>query len=152
MIDAGHLFRHRVFDLDARVALDEAVLAAFGYDEKLDGTGIHVFGGLHQPDRIGRDALAQRIAQIRRRRDFDDLLVAQLHRTIAFVQMDDVAVRVGQHLHFDVPRSFDQLFDEQRAVAESGFRLAATARVRLAPFRLRCLRPASRARRRPPML
>jgi hypothetical protein len=34
----------------------------------------------------------------------DDLLVAPLHRALALEEMDDVAVRVGEHLDLDVPR------------------------------------------------
>ena len=60
-----------------------------------------------------------------RGRFLDQFLVTALHRTVAFVQMNDVAARISQHLHFDVPRPFDQLFDEQRAVAERSLGFAA---------------------------
>ena len=38
--------------------------------------------------------------------------------------MDDVAVRVAEHLHFDVARPLDEAFDVERAVAERRQRLA----------------------------
>ena len=41
-----------------------------------------------------------------------------LRRTIALPQMDGVAVLIGQHLHFDVPRMLDVLFQIDAAVAE----------------------------------
>ena len=41
-----------------------------------------------------------------------------LHRALALEQMHDVAVSVGEDLHFDVARAIDQALDVQRAVAE----------------------------------
>ena len=41
-----------------------------------------------------------------------------LQRTFPFAQMNDVAVAIGQHLNFDVPRLLDVFFDEHALVAE----------------------------------
>ena len=42
--------------------------------------------------------------------------MAALERTIALEKMDDVAVIVGQNLHFDVPRLLDVFFEVDAAV------------------------------------
>ncbi len=41
-----------------------------------------------------------------------------LQAALSLAEVDDVAVGVGEHLHLDVPRAFDQSLDQQRAVAE----------------------------------
>ena len=46
-----------------------------------------------------------------------------LHAAIALPQMHDVAVMIGQHLHFDVPRVLDVFFEIHVAVAERGLGL-----------------------------
>ena len=53
-----------------------------------------------------------------------------LHRAVALEQVDARAVRVGEHLDFDVP-GFGQIFFQQhRVVAESGLRFATRRRER----------------------
>lgn len=42
-----------------------------------------------------------------------------LHRTIAFVQMHDIAGMVSEQLHLDVTWSLDEFLDKHRAVSES---------------------------------
>ena len=49
---------------------------------------------------------------------FDQLLVAPLHGAVAFPEMDDVAVVVGQDLDFDVPGLLDVFFEVDVAVAK----------------------------------
>ena len=58
-VDARHLLGDGVLDLDARVALDEEVLAGLGRDEELDGAGVDVVGGARQLDRVVEDPLAE---------------------------------------------------------------------------------------------
>ena len=41
-VEARDLLGDRVLDLDARIALDEEVLAGLGIDQELDGAGVHV--------------------------------------------------------------------------------------------------------------
>ena len=48
----------------------------------------------------------------------DDLLVAALHGAVALVQMQDVAVLVGEDLDFDVLRPADESLQKHCAVAE----------------------------------
>ena len=121
-----------------------------GLDQELDRAGVHVAGGPGEAQRVVQDALAQRRIEARRRRDLDNLLVAQLDRAVALVEVDDVAVAVGQDLHLDVPRPLDQLLEEQRAVAERRLGLALRSARTPPPSRRRPRPRASRARRRRP--
>ena len=66
-IDARDLLGDGVLDLDARVALDEEVLAGLGDDQELDGAGVDVAGGAASGDGVGEDPLAQRRVEARRR-------------------------------------------------------------------------------------
>ena len=53
--------------------------------------------------------------------------MAALDRTIALVQIEDVALLVADQLDFDVARLFDELFDEHAIIAETGQCFAADA-------------------------
>ena len=117
-----------MLDLDARIALDEEVLAGLGVHQELDGAGILVARGAGELDRIGQDALAQALVEVGRGGDLDDLLVAQLHRAVALEEMHDIALAVAQHLHLDVPRPRHDLLQEEGAIAERRLGLALAAR------------------------
>ena len=56
--------------------------------------------------------------EARRRRLLEHLLVAPLHRAVALVKMQHVAVRIAEHLHLDVPRPLQVTLDEHALVAE----------------------------------
>ncbi len=121
-IDAGDHFGDGMLDLDARVDFDEVEVACL-VDDELDGAGVGVAGGLDQPDgrlahgsaRLGREA--------RPRAFFDQLLMPALHGAVALPEMDDVAVLVGEDLHFDVPRPLDVLLEIDAGIAKRGFGL-----------------------------
>ena len=104
-----------------------------GDDEELDGAGVDVARRASaSATALGRgSARAAPASRPGAGRDLDDLLVAQLHRAVAVVEVDDVAVGVGEDLHLDVAGPVDEPLDEQRAVAERGRRLAAAALERL---------------------
>jgi hypothetical protein len=53
--------------------------------------------------------------------------VAQLHRTVALVEVQHRASRIRQHLHLDVARAVEQALEEQGAVAERPRGFAAAA-------------------------
>src|SRR5690606_20401981 len=76
---------------------------------------------------IGR-RLAHRRASFgrhaRRGRFLQHLLVAALHRAVAFEQMDHVAVAVAEHLDLDVAGAFDVLLHQYVRIAERRLRLA----------------------------
>jgi hypothetical protein len=44
--------------------------------------------------------------------------VPALDRAVALAEMDDVAVRIGEHLHLDVARIDDQLLDVDVRICE----------------------------------
>ena len=121
-IDAGDHLRDGVLDLDARVHFEEEELVAG--DETLDGSGGVVgdgFGGA-KPRRAHRRAHALRN---RRGRLFPQLLVAALQRTVAFADVHDAAVLVGEQLQLDVLRILEITLGVDRPILEVGFGLAA---------------------------
>ena len=134
-VDVGDLLGHRVLDLDARVHLDEDVVAVAGR------------AGTRRCRRCGsrsRGRSGTASAHIRSRssgsrfgagRDLDDLLVAALHRAVALEEVDHVARAVGEDLHLDVARVHDGLLDEDGRVAEGALGLAHAGLDRLAQVR-----------------
>ena len=127
-VDAGDLFGHRVLHLDARVGLDEEVLLALRDDQELDRTRVDVLARAGQGDRVGQDALPQRLRESRRRGRLEYLLVAQLYRTVPLAEVHDVARRIAQDLHFDMPGALDEALREDGAAAERRRRFATAAR------------------------
>ena len=81
-----------MLDLDAWIALNKVVLAGLRGDEEFHRGGIEVAGALGQFDGIAKQPLAERFVKARRRRRFDELLVAQLHGTVALVQVNHLAL------------------------------------------------------------
>jgi len=87
-------------------------------EQKLDRAGIlvtHRLGGL---DGESAHDLALLFAELRRGRDFHQFLMATLNRTIAFKQVNHIAVPVAENLHFDVARIDHGLFHEHIGRAE----------------------------------
>ena len=124
-VDARHHFRDRVLHLYARVHFDEEPLARVRIHQELHRARVDVPCGAGQRDRgVGQRAADFRI-QRNRRRHLHHLLMAALHRAIAFVQVQNVAVIVAQYLHFDVLGAAHEAFQEHSVIAERGGRLAA---------------------------
>lgn len=123
-IEPGNEFGHRVLDLKAGIHLEKIKILLL-IDEKLDGSGIRISGGL--PD-SNRD-LAHPAAHIGidnwRRRLFDHLLMPPLQRALALSQIYSVSVLVGRDLHFDVAGIDDRFLDIDFAVGERALGLAA---------------------------
>ncbi|MNX99952.1 hypothetical protein D3C86_1324300 [compost metagenome] len=120
-IDARDHFRDRVLDLQAGVHLDEEELAVF--PQELDGADAQVAdGGDGLVDRLA-DLLATLGRQGGRGGFFQHLLVAALQRAVAFAQVDDVAVAVGDDLDLDVARLLEVALHIDGAVAEGGLGL-----------------------------
>src|SRR5690606_4305541 len=117
-IDAGDHFGDRVLDLQAGVHLDEEELAVL--PQELDGAGAQVAdGGDGLVDRF-TDLLAPLGRQGGRGGLFQHLLVTALQRAVAFAQVDDVAVAVGDDLDLDVARLLEIALHIDGAVAEGG--------------------------------
>ena len=89
-IDTGDELRHRMLDLQSRVHLEEVELALRCH-EKLDGARVLIFDAACGGDCGRRHLLPQLFRVIRRRRFFDDFLIAPLNRAIALEEMRDLA-------------------------------------------------------------
>ena len=106
-----------VFDLDAGVHFHE-VEAAVVIDEELHGAGVFVANFLRKSDGGIAHFFAHRRVHQGRGAFLDDLLVATLDGAIAFAQMDDVPVGVGDDLKLDVVRVDDEFLDVNVGVSE----------------------------------
>ena len=122
-VDAGDELGHRVLDLDAGVHLDEVELAVLV--EELHGAGAAVADRAAGLDAALAHEAALAHGDARSRGLLDHLLVAALHGAVALAQVNDVAVRVGQHLELDVPRLLQEFLHVDLVVAEGGARLGA---------------------------
>ena len=121
-VEPGDHLGDRMLDLQPRVHLEEVEAAIAPHDE-LDGAGRLVADRARQRHRLLAHRAPGGLVEERRRRLLDHLLVAALDRALAFPQVDEVAVRVAQHLDLDVPRLLDELLDEHPVVAEARLRL-----------------------------
>ena len=92
--------------------------------EPLDRPRRAVAGRPRRVDRDRPDTRAKLLVDRRRRRLLDQLLVPPLDRAVALAEVDDVAVRVGEHLHLDVSRILEVALDVDRRVGEVGLPLA----------------------------
>src|SRR5690242_1957914 len=127
-VDARQRLRHGMLDLQARVHLDEIEVAVL--EQKLDRAGAEVA----DPGKSARDDAADLVALRRvegRRTGFlPNLLMAALQRTIAFAQVNDVALRVGEDLDFDMAWPLEIFFHVDLVVAKRGFGFRARGRKR----------------------
>ena len=118
-IDAGDHFSHWMFDLNAGVDFDEVKIILL-IDDELDGPSILIVGFGHQARGRFANRGARLLRQQRRRAFFDQLLVSTLHRAIAFVEVADIAMLVGDDLHFHMSRLVDELLQVDTAIAKGG--------------------------------
>ena len=101
-----------------RVFISRKKYSPVAREQALDRAGAAVPDRARGLDGDRADPLAQRVVDRRRRRLLDELLVAALDRAVALAEMDDVAVRVGEHLHLDVPRVLEVPLDVDGRVGE----------------------------------
>src|SRR5713101_8164102 len=106
-----------MLDLDACVHFDEVELTFFV--EILESAGSAVADLAAGLDAALADARALLRRNLGCRGLLHDLLVPSLHGAIALAEMDHVLVPVGEHLHLDVSRVLEVLFQIDRGVAES---------------------------------
>ena len=129
-IEPGDRLGDRVFDLQARVDLEEVELAV-AVEEELHRPRTGVADGLPGGDSRRAHARPQRVVDGDRRRLFDDLLIAALNGALALEQMEHAAVRIAEDLQLDVARRVEVALDQQGVVAERARRLAPRRRQRL---------------------
>ncbi len=91
-----------VFHLDARVHLDEEPLMPVQIVKELDGPSVVVADFPGNACRSVAQLADHVFRQTEGRGDLDHFLMAALHRAIAFVEMNDVAMAVTEDLHLDV--------------------------------------------------
>ncbi len=123
-----------MLDLQPRVHLQKVEIAV-AVDDELHRAGAPVADRLGKRDGLRAHRGARGGVEERRRRLLDDLLVAALDGAFALAEVDDVAMRVGEHLDLDVPRLLDELLDEDAVVAEGGTRFRAGERKALPRLR-----------------
>ena len=111
-----------MLDLDTRVHLEE-VEPTLRVHQELDGPGAHV---VDRPRCLHGDR-AHGLARLGVDRErgglLDHLLMPALDRALALVEVNDVALRVAQHLDLDVARLENGLLDVDPIVTERRFRL-----------------------------
>src|ERR1700712_5057512 len=115
-VDTGDFFGDGVLDLNPGVHFHEVHLALG--EQKLHGTGVLVTHRLGRTHRQVADVGALFRGQLRAWRDFDELLVAALDRTVTLEQMHDVAEAVTEDLRLDVLGIDDAFFQEHFSLAE----------------------------------
>jgi hypothetical protein len=124
-IHAGHQFGDGMFDLDARIDLDEVEIIVVGVHQEFDGTGVAVVGRPRQPQGRLAEFDATRLGQIGRGGTLHDLLVPALHGAVALEEMDELTLGVAQDLDLHMPRPPHQLFQIDLVVTEGRQGLAA---------------------------
>src|ERR1051325_7826240 len=100
-IVAGDLLGDSVLDLNARIDLDEVELAGIDIEEELDGGRVVDAGGPADGEGGVPERLADLVVEVRRRRQFDDLLMAALQRAVALEEMDQTAMLIAEELDLD---------------------------------------------------
>ncbi len=116
-VDPGDGFGDRVLDLDARIHLNEVELAVLVHQE-LDRSGVLVADMGEAANESLADLLAHLRRDLKRRRFFDEFLMAALDGALALEECGDVAVLIGENLELDVARLLDELLHVEFAIAE----------------------------------
>ena len=122
-VDPGDHFGDRVLDLQAGVHFDEIELAVFPQEFDRAGTAI-----AHVAHRLRADLAhphAVFLAQHGGGGFLEHLLVAPLERTVAFAQVDGVALAIAEYLELDMARVAEVFLDIDGGIAEGCFRLVA---------------------------
>jgi hypothetical protein len=123
-VEPGDHLGHAVLDLQPGVHLQEEVLTGRRQHEELDGARAEVADLAGQAGGVVAQPVAHTGRQVGCRRLLDQLLVAPLHGAVAVAEVYDVAVRVRQHLHLDVPRPLEVALQVHLGPAERGAGLA----------------------------
>ena len=120
-INARDFLRHGVLHLYPGVDLDEINPVVLVHEE-FNGPGIVVAYMPGNPEGIVVEFFANGIGQ-GGRGHFHHFLKAALNGTIAFVEVNDVAVVIAEDLDFEVLGTFNEFFEEYRVVAKGFFGL-----------------------------
>ena len=107
-VNARHHLGHGVLHLHPGVHFNKVKLAVFV--QKLKRARAAVLNFFARRHTACADFFNQLTRQARRRRLFNDFLVTPLHGAITLAQINRLAMLIGKHLDFDVPRIFKKLF------------------------------------------
>ena len=107
-----------MLDLNPRIDLDEGDL--FAAHQELERARATVADGPRAGHRVFGQPVRHARSQAWCRRLLDQLLATALHRAIALPEVHHVAVRVGQDLDLDVPRSAEVSLQVDPIVTECG--------------------------------
>ncbi len=124
-----------MLDLQTGVHFHEEEFAT-GIQQEFHGAGADVADGLGRLHRGFAHGTAQLGGQAGGRGLFDHLLMAALDRAVALVQVQAVAVLVGEDLDFHMARLEHVFLDQHARIAERRLRLALRGRQRLGQVRL----------------
>ena len=121
-VNARDFFSHRVFDLQPRIHFHEP--DTIGAEtlrricNEFDCASTDIVDGFCRFHRHRAKLHTGRFVHARRGGFFNYLLVTTLQRTIAFEQMNDVAMGVAKHLHLNVARALNIFLDQHMRIAE----------------------------------
>src|SRR5260370_8216025 len=107
-----------MFDLETRIHLHEVKMRIL-IDEEFDRTGADITYRPRCRHRDCSERFPQFCSESRCWRFFNDLLVAALEGTISLKEMHAVAVSIGKHLDFNVPRIRQVLFDKPKFISQA---------------------------------
>ncbi len=134
-VEAGDGLRDRVLDLQTGVHFHEEEFAT-GIQQEFHGASADVADGLGRLHRGFAHGTAQLGGQAGGRGLFDHLLMAALDRAVALVEVQAVAVLVGEDLDFHMARLEHVFLDQHARVTERRLRLALGGRQCLGQVRL----------------
>src|ERR1700761_1659059 len=122
-----------MFNLQAGIHLhEEELVRTIGRDDEIHRARTDVVDAARGVAGRRADPCPGRRIEQRRGGLLDDLLVAPLQAALAFAEMHDIAVRIGEHLYFDVPGPQYESLQEQCVVTERGGSLSPCTDQRLA--------------------
>src|SRR6185503_10528784 len=116
-IDADDPLGHRMLDLQTGIHFEKVEVLLL-IEQKLQRSRADVADRAGALNGDPADAPARAIVHSGRRRFFENLLMAPLNRALAIVEMNDVAVIVGENLNFHVARPLDEFLDIKPGIAE----------------------------------
>ena len=135
-VQPGDRLGDRMFHLQAGIHLhEEELVGPVGGDDELHSAGADVVDAAGGVAGRGPDPRARLGVKQRRRRLLDDLLVAPLQAALTLTEMHHVAVRVGKHLHLDMPGPQHKSLQKQGVVTERRGGLPSGGHQRLAQSR-----------------
>ena len=121
-VEAGHRLGDRMLNLKPRIHLEEiesvGLQATRRIGDELNRARSDIASRQRRVGRRLRHRAAGLIRQSRSRAFLDHLLMPALGRAVALVKVDAAAMRVGEHLQFDMAGRGDVFLDHDPSVAE----------------------------------